>query len=148
VANSPASGGDFNRPRVAISSGPCIHKSPEAERRIYETYFLAKAGGWAYEQEWRDIATEHGSQWTTFPVRSIYFGFRCPISVRVSVMALLGKLPDVTFYEIYPKAMSFDLDRRFLNVDEELAMGIRTSPYLDFGPAESLRGGQIAPKSG
>lgn len=139
---------NYTAPRSVLASDLIkwkIHKSPEAERRVYETYFLAKANEWKYEQEWRDISAKHGSDFTTFPISSIYFGFRCLPEVQVSVMALSREFPNTAFYEVYPKAKSFDLERRFLNVNEELAMGVRTSPHLDFRPEEPPRAGQIAP---
>ncbi len=107
-----------------------VNGSAEASARVRHTYYFAKAPDWAYEHEWRYVQHKYGELPATLKAAGIYFGSRCPQIVRVIFMSLLSK--ETTYWEVFAKPDSFDLDCRYLNRSEEIAMARGSSAYLDF----------------
>jgi hypothetical protein len=107
-----------------------VDNSPEAEARVRDTYFLSKAADWKYEEEWRYIYWKQGVDHATLKVTGIYFGVRCPPIVRSIFVRILPG--GTTFREVFPKQDSFELESRFLDPGEEVAMAQGSSAYLDF----------------
>jgi hypothetical protein len=124
---------NYNTPR-SISAADLldwkVHGSAEAEARVREAYFFAKALDWSYEEEWRYIHEKHGVDHATLKVTGVYFGLRCLPIVRSIFMSVLPR--ETTFREVYAKRESFDLDSRWLDRSEEISMAQATSAYLDF----------------
>ena len=112
-----------------------VHGSEEAAAHIRDAYFFAKAPDWSYEEEWRYINDRHGVDHATLKLTGIYFGLRCQPIVRSIFMSILPK--ETTFREVFAKPESFNLDSRWLDRSEEIAMAQGTSAYLDF--TEHLR---------
>jgi hypothetical protein len=112
-----------------------MEASPEAERRVYNTYFFAKSSEWKYEKEWRDVHQTSGVTDTRFPITGIYFGLRCDPAVITSVVKLFNGYERIVFFYICPCDDSFRLKRRHLD-QEDLAgieaCGIRSSAILVF----------------
>jgi len=84
---------DYRIPRGVKASDLVKWKmeaSPEAERRVYNTYFFAKSSEWKYEKEWRDVHQTSGVTDTRFPITGIYFGLRCDPAIITSVVKLFN----------------------------------------------------------
>jgi hypothetical protein len=109
-----------------------IQASSEAERRVYNTYFFAKAPQWKYEREWRDISQFIGAASTRFPITAVYFGLRCDPAVITSIVKLFSGDRRIAFFRIYPLDDGFSLRRRPIDRDEVEACGIRSSAILVF----------------
>ncbi len=86
-------------------------RSPEAKQRVFDTYFLAKAGAWRYEKEWRDVKETSGPVESEFSVTAIHFGLRCDMAVIQAIVKLYANETDVKIYSIYPGGDSFRLKR-------------------------------------
>ena len=106
--------------------------SAEAEQRVRETYYLAKAGPWRYEREWREIEDASGVKESNFSVTAIHFGLQCDSSVMQTVVKLLDRDRDVALYEIYPLEDSFRLKRRSVDRVEIEAYGLHQPAALYF----------------
>lgn len=106
--------------------------SADAEQRVRNTYFFAKAGPWRYEREWREVEEESGVKESGLRVTAIHFGLRCDAAVIQSVVKLLDGDHDVLLYDVYPLEDSFRLKRRLVDRDEIASCGIRTPAAIDF----------------
>lgn len=127
---------DYRRPRsikITELMQWKLHKSAEAEQNVLDTYFFAKSSQWRYEKEWRDIHPSNGVNLAPFRISGIYFGLRCDVAVRTSIVKLFANsnLP-IAFYDLYPLEDSFRLKRRLVDTDEIEACGVETSALLDF----------------
>jgi hypothetical protein len=110
-----------------------LQGSADAARRVYDTYFFAKAPEWKYEKEWRDIREPVGNADAGFSITSIYFGLKCEAAVITSVVKLLHSATrSIAFYQIYSRDGSFKLHRRQVDPNEVVALGVRSSAMLDF----------------
>jgi hypothetical protein len=112
-----------------------LEASSEAERRVHNTYFFAKAPQWKYEKEWRDLRLASGVTDTSFPITGIYFGLRCDPAVITTIVKLFSGYESIDLFQIYPLDDSFDLKRRRLDQEdlaEIEACGIRSSAILIF----------------
>lgn len=108
-----------------------LHKSVEAEDSILNTYFFTKARDWEYEEEWRDIYLSNGSKPSPFRISGVYFGLRCDIAVKTSIVNLLYKfIQRISFYELYELKNEFRLERRKVDIDETLACGVELAGGL------------------
>jgi Protein of unknown function (DUF2971) len=105
--------------------------SPEAKKKVFDSYFLTKASQWRYEREWRDVDDRNGAHPTKYKITAVYLGLRCDPAVLVTIVKLLRN-QDIELFEIYPRDDSFGLERRAIETEEVAAMGIRSSPYFDF----------------
>lgn len=106
--------------------------SAEAEQHVFDTYFLAKAGPWRYEKEWREIEAESGVKEASFRVTAIHFGIHCDTSVIQSVVKLLDRDLDVALYDMVPIDESFRLKRRLVDRDEIGSYGLRVPAAIEF----------------
>lgn len=106
--------------------------SAEAERRVREAYYFAKAGPWRYEKEWRDIDDTSGVKHSNFSVTAIHFGLQCDPSVVQTVVKLLDRDRDVALYDIYPLDDSFRLKRRPVERDDIETRGLHQPVALHF----------------
>jgi hypothetical protein len=106
--------------------------SADGERRVFETYFLAKAGPWRYEKEWREIRDVSGPQTARFRVTGIYFGMQCDPAIIHSVTKLLDRDREVALYDTAPLHDSFRLRRNLIDRDELESYGLRTPPEIEF----------------
>jgi len=126
---------NYRAPRRIKASD--LHKwkrgnSAEAERRVRETYYFAKAGPWRYEKEWRDIQDKSGIKNSNFSVTAIHFGLQCDQSVIQTVVKLLDRDRDVALFNTYPLEDSFRLKRRPVDRDEIESFGMRQPAALAF----------------
>ena len=106
--------------------------SAEAERQIFNTYFLAKASPWRYEKEWRDIDATNGPREANFRVTAIHFGLQCDHAVIQSMVKLLDRDLEVALYDMFPLEDSFRLKRRPVDRDEIGSYGLRTPAAIEF----------------
>jgi hypothetical protein len=106
--------------------------SADAEQRVRDTYFFAKAGPWRYEKEWREVEEESGVRESGLRVTAIHFGLQCDAAVIQSAVKLLDGDHDVLLYNVYPLDDSFRLKRRPVDRDEIASYGIRTPAAIDF----------------
>ena len=106
--------------------------SAEAEKRVRDTYYFAKAGAWKYEKEWRDIAPTSGPQSSNLRVTALHFGLQCDTSVMHAVVKLLDGNHDVELYDIYPRDDSFRLKRTPVDREEFESRGMRQPAWLEF----------------
>jgi Protein of unknown function (DUF2971) len=110
-----------------------VNKSNEAHGRVRDALLAVKAPSWRYEREWRDIHPGAGLHYSPFEITGIYFGLRCNIGVRTAIIKLLADdLPDVRFYSVHTGVDGFQLKRRQLDVNEELAQGPTLPPFKIF----------------
>lgn len=109
-----------------------IQGSAQAEQRVFDTYFLAKAGPWRYEKEWREISPASGVTESGFRVTGIHFGLQCDAAVILSVVKLLDADQEVSLYSVHPRDDSFRLKRALVDRDEIGSRGLRTPAAIDF----------------
>ncbi len=73
-----------------------INGDLEAEKRIFDGYFYAKAEDWQYEHEWRDISDRAGVNKLPFKITAIYVGMRIdPVWVRLLKASLKDRRIDL-----------------------------------------------------
>jgi len=112
---------DYTAPRAILAQDLCAWKCDgdvEAEQRVFDTYFLAKAPQWSYEAEWRDIADKSGSNPCGFDVTAVHFGMRVEFVWQWLFVKALNQDPQVTLYDVFANEMTFDLERRELDRSE------------------------------
>jgi Protein of unknown function (DUF2971) len=109
-----------------------VQASVEAEKRVFDTYFLAKAGPWRYEKEWREISLANGVTESGLRVTAIHFGLQCDGAVIQSVVKLLGTNPEVSLFDLYPRDDSFRLRRVPVDRNEIGSYGLRTPAAIEF----------------
>jgi hypothetical protein len=109
-----------------------INGSEECAMRVFNTYFLTKAGPWKYEKEWRDIAIRRGVKESPFQVSAVYFGINCDESVIHSVVKLLDQDQHVNLYSISPEENNFGLKRLIVNRNELEPLGLRVPSTIQF----------------
>jgi hypothetical protein len=106
-----------------------------AQKRVYDTYFFAKAREWEYEREWRDINDKAGVNVLHFNITAIYFGLRCDPVWQRTIGNVLSRNPEVQLYEMHPRDTTFELTRRKVDrnaLDRELGQ-IAVPPFKLFG---------------
>lgn len=96
----------------------------EAGERVKHIYYYAKAPGWRYEKEWRDLRerTEVG---TSYAISGIYFGLRCDDAARVAVVKMLSDHSKMGLFDINLAEDGFRLKRSAVDRGEIEALGIR-----------------------
>ena len=126
---------DYRAPRRVRASDLFewkLRHSVDAERRVRDTYFFAKAGPWRYEREWREVEEKSGIREAGFRVTGIHFGLQCDAAVIQSVVKLLADDSDVALYSIYPLDDSFRIKRRPVDRDEIGSYGLRAPATIEF----------------
>jgi hypothetical protein len=131
---------DYKQPRnIKVSDIIAWKKhSTEAENIILNTFFYSKAQQWHYEKEWRDI-NKSGVNSAPFKISAIYFGFRCDVSIKTSIVKLFTGEP-IKFYDIFTPNNSFDLKRRDADKCYYEACGLKEPDFVslrDFPDYES-----------
>ncbi|WP_422650014.1 DUF2971 domain-containing protein [Cupriavidus sp. H18C1] len=117
-----------------------VTRSVDAKERIFRQFFLAKAGQWRYEKEWRAVLKTSGRAERPFRIASILFGLRAdPAVVTATVKLLAGSLGEIKFYHLRSTDNGFRLKRERLDDFEIEAFGVRDSQLFaaddfDFEP--------------
>ncbi len=70
-----------------------VSGSHASGRIIDRQFFAAKAPDWSYEREWRVIHPTTGIGAAPYRLSGVYFGLRCPESVRVAVLKIFAQHP-------------------------------------------------------
>jgi hypothetical protein len=110
-----------------------LRHSLTAEQTVRNAFFYAKAKQWRYEREWRDVAESSGAVDAPLTMSAVYFGLRCDYAVLTSIVKLFSNSSqNIKFFDVYRQDESFRLKRRFVDVDEVEACGLRTSRRWDF----------------
>lgn len=127
---------DYERPRsIKISEliSWKLNACDKAESEIFNTFFLAKAPQWKYEEEWRDVAVSNGVHFAPARITGIYFGLRCDAAVITTVVKLFSNSETpISFHNIYPHEDSFGLMHRDVDTHEIEANGLRSSTLFEF----------------
>lgn len=104
-----------------------------AEKRVYETYFFAKAPEWEYEREWRDVYEKAGVNELHFDLTAIYFGMRCDPVWQRTVVKLLAQNHEIDLFQIKPKDETFGLERISVAREKFEGGAIRQPAFKVFG---------------
>ncbi len=95
-----------------------------AGKRVFDMHFYGKAPGWSYEGEWRDISDKQQSC-EMYRMTAIYLGYRCPYSVTVALVKMLGLDSDIRLHDVYLDDEGYELASRAVDIHEVDATGMR-----------------------
>jgi len=106
-----------------------FNNSTDAEEKMRNQYFYAKASSWSYEKEWRDLSSPRrsgksgvGEYGSPFDICEFIFGMHCDNSVITSVMRIHeSNRNKIKYYQMFTSGRSFTLKRRSLDPDEMLS---------------------------
>jgi hypothetical protein len=124
---------EYGGSRVVAASdvAAMLDGNQAARERVDAAVLLRKARPWRYEREWRMIG-DRGAQDTGLELEEISFGIRCNTIVRYAVVrALEGRDRAVKYYEMCETEGTFELSKRRLDIDQELALWPRRSIPLE-----------------
>lgn len=103
-----------------------VKKSVDAEAKLINTIYYAKASDWRYEREWRDLETKPGNKAAPALVTGVIFGCRCDSSIIRAIVKLFdGAAFKVRFHSIKLNDTSFKLNRRPIDAIDVLSSKIQ-----------------------
>ena len=108
-----------------------VNNDTEAEKVVFNSFFLNKASEWEYEDEYRFISKHKGDNYSPFKISAIYFGLKTEFSVIASIIKLMNSR-NITFYHIESKDSGFELDRKQITEDDYHWYEPRESPIVEF----------------
>lgn len=86
-----------------------VKSNQHSAKRVYDTYFFAKAPEWQYEEEWRDIAEEAGVHDREFDISAIYFGIRTDPVWETTIVKMLNKDRNIKLFKVSAGEDKFEL---------------------------------------
>lgn len=96
-----------------------VDGSQDAQEQVREACFYRKAREWAYEKEWRDLASPRVGAGSPFRMKAIYFGIRCCEAIRTTIIRLFGDRGDgLRFYAVTEHGTEFRLQRTRIDAEE------------------------------
>ncbi len=108
-----------------------VNKDTEAEKIVFNSFFLNKASEWKYEGEYRFISKHKGDKCSPFKISAIYFGLKTEVSVIASIIKLMDSR-NITFCHVKSKGSGFELEREQIAEDDYHWYEPRESPFLEF----------------
>lgn len=126
---------NYRAPRSIFASDMFAWKcenNEESRKKVYDTYFYAKAPQWDYEKEWRIVNEKSGVRQSDLSMSAIYFGMKVSPVWKWMLAKTLNSDQDVILYEVFADEATFDLQRREVERGELESRGINRPAFSAF----------------